>query len=119
MEDLNSARKKIMSAVTDSCNKVHFDEENQPGVSNLMSILSKITGEDFISIEKRFEGKGYGEFKKEFADKVCLLLEEIQSKFKKYNNKEILGEILKNGAKRAQITANETLKRVTKSLGLN
>ena len=43
MDDLNVARKKIMSAVTDNYNKVKFDEKNQPGISNLMSILSKIT----------------------------------------------------------------------------
>ena len=53
MDDLAIARKKIMSSVTDSYNRVHFDEEKQPGVSNLMSILSKITGEDFESIERR------------------------------------------------------------------
>ena len=47
MDDINVAKKKIMSAKTDSLNRVHFDEENQPGISNLMSILSKITGEDF------------------------------------------------------------------------
>lgn len=119
MEDLNSARKKIMGAVTDNYNKVHFDEENQPGISNLMSILSKITGEDFDSIENRFEGKGYGEFKKEVANVVCSLLEEIQTKYNKYNNREILDEILKDGAKKSRLVASETLKRVTKSLGLN
>lgn len=119
MDDLNTARKKIVSAVTDSYNKVHFDEENQPGISNLMSILSKITGEEFISIEKRFEGKGYGEFKKEVANVVCNLLEKIQTDFKKYNNKQLLDEILLDGANKARVIANETLKRATKSLGLN
>ena len=49
-----------MSAKTDSLGIVHFDEENQPGISNLMSILSKITSESFESIEARYKGKGYG-----------------------------------------------------------
>lgn len=119
MDDLNVARKKIMSAVTDSYNKVHFDEENQPGISNLMSILSKITGEDFSSIEKRYENKGYGEFKREVADVVCNLLEQIQTNFKKYNNEKLLDEILKEGAKKAQVVAKDTLNRATKALGLN
>jgi len=119
MDDLNVARKKIMSAITDSYNKVHFDEEKQPGISNLMGILSKITGEDFDSIENRFEGKGYGEFKKEVANAVCSLLEEIQAKFKKYNNKELLDQILNNGANKARVVASQTLKRVTASLGLD
>jgi len=119
MDDLNVARKKIISAVTDNYNKVHFDEENQPGISNLMSILSKITGENFISIEKRYEGKGYGEFKKEIANVVCLLLEEIQNRFKKYNDKILLDKILEDGASKAQIKASETLKKATNVLGLN
>ena len=89
LDDVNAARKKIMSAVTDDYGKVKFDEDNQPGISNLMSILSKITNESFESIEKRFEGKGYGEFKKEVADVVCNLLEEIQARFNKYNDKKI------------------------------
>ena len=119
MEDVASARKKIMSAKTDSLNKVRFDEENQPGISNLMSIMSKITGEDFASIEARFEGKGYGDFKREVADVVCELLTTIQTRFAKYNNEEVLDEILAKGAAKAEVTANETLARATKALGLN
>ncbi len=119
MDDLNIARKKIMSSVTDNYNKVHFDEDLQPGISNLMSILAKITGETFESIEKRYEGKGYGDFKKEVADVVCSLLENIQERFKKYNNKELLDKILFNGANDARIDASDTLNRVRKSMGLN
>ena len=119
MDDLNVARKKIMASVTDNYNKVHFDEDLQPGISNLMSILAKITGETFESIEKRYEGKGYGDFKKEVADVVCSLLENIQERFKKYNNKELLDKILFNGANNARIDASETLNRVRKSMGLN
>lgn len=119
MDDIEIAKKKIMSAKTDNISKVQFDEENQPGISNLMSILSKITGEDFKSIEKRFDGKGYGEFKKEVAETVAKLLTEIQSNFNKYNNEDLLDEILLNGAKQAQPIASETLKRATKALGLN
>lgn len=119
MDDLKVARKKIMSAVTDNYNKVHYDEENQPGISNLISILSKIKNEEFASIEKRYEGKGYGEFKKEVADTVCDLLEEIQNKFNEFNNKEYLDKILKEGANKARIVASQTLSRVTCAMGLN
>lgn len=119
MDDINAAKKKIMSAKTDSLGKVRFDEENQQGISNLMSILSKITGEDFVSIEKRFNGKGYGEFKREVAEAVANLLTEIQAKFKQYNDRTLLDEILARGAKKARLTANKTLKRATSALGLN
>ena len=108
-----------MSAKTDSLNKVHFDEENQPGISNLMSILSKITNESFESIETRYEGKGYGEFKREVANVVANLLAEIQTKFAFYNNREVLNNILSKGAQQAKIVASETLNNVKKSMGLN
>ena len=118
MDDIEVAKKKIMSAKTDSLNKVCFDEENQPGISNLMSILSKITNESFESIENRYAGKGYGEFKKEVAEVVANLLEDIQTKFKKYNNTEYLDSILTAGAINAQKTAKQTLDRTLKVMGL-
>ncbi len=119
LDDIALSKKKIMSAKTDSLNRVHFDEENQPGISNLMSILSKITNESFESIEKRYEGKGYGEFKKEVSEVVGNLLQDIQTKYAHFNNDEVLNEILTEGAKKAQKVASETLKRATKALGLN
>jgi len=118
MDDINIAKKKIMSAKTDSLNQVKFDEENQPGISNLMSILSKITDESFESIENRYIGKGYGEFKREVADVVANLLQDIQSKYKRYYDDKILDDILKKGAEDAKITASETLIRTTTALGL-
>lgn len=119
LDSLEVAKKKIMSDKTDSLNKVCFDEVNQPGISNLMSILSKITGETFESIESRFKGRGYGEFKKEVAEVVCNTLQQIQDRFKTFSDKKVLDQILLNGAKKARIVANKTLKRVTKSMGLN
>lgn len=118
MDDIEVAKKKIMSAKTDSFNKVHYDEENQPGISNLMSILSKITGESFESIEKRYTGLGYGVFKKEVAEVVGNLLETIQTRYKKYDNKEILDKILQEGAKKAQVAASRTLNNAMVNLGL-
>ena len=118
MDPLPVVRKKIMSAKTDDFAKVHFDEENQPGISNLMSILSKITGESFMSIEKRYSEKGYGEFKKEVADKVCELLENIQNKYNEYNNKTLLDSITKKGAQKAHTTASKTLNKACIALGL-
>ena len=118
MDDIEVAKKKIMSAKTDSFNKVHFDEESQPGISNLMSILSKITGEDFESIEKRYENLGYGAFKKEVAEVVANLLKTIQERYQKFNNREVLDKILRDGAKKAQVVASETLNLAMINLGL-
>ena len=118
MDDIEVAKKKIMSAKTDSLNRIKYDEENQPGISNLMSILSKITGESFESIEKRYEGIGYGVFKKEVADVVGKLLKDIQERYTKYNNREVLDKILNQGAKNAQIVASQTLNKALVALGL-
>ena len=119
MDNLSVARKKIMSAKTDCLNQIKFDEEKQTGISNLISILAKITNEEISSIEQRYVGRGYGEFKKEVANKVCELLEQIQKRFTHFNNTEMLDEIVRKGAHKAQMTAQETLARATKALGLN
>ena len=63
--------------------------------------------------------KGYGEFKREVADKVCELLATIQDRYAKFNNQELLDNIVKQGANKARITAKQTLARATKNLGLN
>lgn len=118
MDDIETAKRKIMSAKTDSFNKVHFDEENQPGISNLMSILSKITGESFKSIENRYVGLGYGVFKKEIAEVVGNLLSTIQTRYNKFNNRELLDKILNDGANKARVVASKTLNRTMKNLGL-
>ena len=118
MDDIEVAKKKIMSAKTDSLNSVHFDEVNQPVISNLMSILSKITDESLESIEERYKNKGYGEFKKEVAEVVANLLKEIQTNYIQYRKENVLNEILQTGAINAQVVASETLLRATKSLGL-
>ena len=118
MDEISVARKKIMSAKTDNLGKVKYDEESQMGISNLLSILSKITGEEIPSIEKRYENKGYGQFKTEVADAVCSLLQTIQDKYKMYNKSSLLNNILEKGAKRARVHARKTLNKTTIALGL-
>ncbi|MCF0109657.1 MAG: tryptophan--tRNA ligase, partial [Erysipelotrichaceae bacterium] len=81
LDDLKAARKKIMSAVTDDKARVHYDPVEQPGISNLMQIMSSLSGKSFEEIEKEFEGQGYGAFKKVVADVVCAELEMIQNRY--------------------------------------
>ena len=118
MDDLKLVRKKIMSAVTDSEAIVRFDEENKPGISNLISILAATTGESIESIEKRFAGRGYGDFKREVADAVCEVLGNIQAKYQEFKTPDVLNTILNSGAGRARIIAAETLTRAKVALGL-
>ena len=119
LDDLKVARKKVMSAVTDSFGKVHYDPENQPGISNLMQILSSLSNErSFDDIEKEFEGKGYGDFKKEVADAVCAKLEEIQTRYNEIINSDLIETTLANGAKKASAIASEKLNKVQKAIGM-
>ena len=119
LDDLKVARKKVMSAVTDSLGKVHYDPENQPGIANLMQILSSLSNErSFEDIEKEFEGKGYGDFKKAVADAVCAKLEEIQTRYNEILNSDLIETTLANGAKKARVLAEEKLNQVQKAIGM-
>ena len=117
-DSLEVMRKKIMSAVTDMEAKVHYDPEKQPGISNLMTIMSSLNGKSFEEIENEFAGKGYGDFKRAVADVVCKEMEPYKARYNEIVQSGLVDEVLKDGAKRASIVANETLKRVQKVIGL-
>lgn len=111
--------KKFKKAVTDSENKVRFDPENKPGVSNLMQIYSSITGLKMEEIEKKFENSGYGDFKTKVAETVVAKLEPIQKKYKELlENKEYLEKIYTEGANRARKLASKTLDEVKERIGI-
>ena len=111
-------RKKIMSAVTDMEAHVHFDPEKQPGISNLMTIMASLTGKTFEEIEKEFEGKGYGDFKRAVADVVVGVLEPLQNRRKEIIESGLVDKVLEKGAKRANEIASGVLARVQKAVGL-
>lgn len=111
--------KKFKKTVTDSENKVRFDPENKPGVSNLMQIYSSITGLKMEEIEKEFENSGYGDFKTKVAETVVAKLEPIQKKYKELlENKEYLEKIYTEGANRARKLASKTLDEVKERIGI-
>ena len=70
LEDVQIARKKIMSAVTDSENEIRYDMENKPGISNLLTILSVLTHQSIDDLQQKYQNVGYGQFKKDVADVV-------------------------------------------------
>ena len=117
-DSLEVMRKKIMSAVTDMEAHVHYDVEKQPGISNLMTIMSALTGKSFEQIEKEFEGKGYGDFKRAVADAVCAEMEPYKVRYEEIIKSGLVDQVLADGAKRASVVANATLKRVQKAVGL-
>ena len=111
-------RKKIMSAVTDMGCEVKYDEENKPGISNLIQIYCCMKDISIEEAEKRFEGYRYGDFKKAVADAVIEELEPFQARYKEIIANKSYEEALKEGAEKASKIANQTLKRVQKAVGL-
>ena len=118
LDDVENARKKIMSAVTDSDNKVYFDRENKPGISNLMTIYSNLTGKTIEEIEKEFQKSNYGEFKSKVADAVVSLLETIQSKYREIINSDIIDNILNESNEKVRKIAEEKVRDVYTKIGL-
>ncbi|MDQ0861212.1 tryptophan--tRNA ligase [Bacillus sp. V2I10] len=110
--------KKIKSAVTDSEGIVKYDKENKPGVSNLLSIYSILSGESIADLEKKYEGKGYGDFKNDTAAAVIEVLKPIQEKYHALLESEELDQILDRGAERANAAANKMIKKMENAMGL-
>ncbi len=112
-------RDKIMSAVTDSGKEIKYDPKKKAGVSNLLSIYSLFSDKEIKDLEKEFEGKNYGEFKKELADLVVEYLKPFRKKRKELLAKDgYIEEILDVGAQKASKKAFETLKEVKEKMGL-
>ena len=119
LDEPNVIRKKVRRAVTDSEALVKYDVENKPGVSNLMSIYSAVTGKVFAEIENEFVGKGYGDFKEAVADAVIAELEPIQARYRQISaDKAYLNEVMTKGAERAAKLAARTMSKVRRKVGL-
>lgn len=110
--------KKIMSATTDSEKVIKFDEKNKPGISNLMNICVALTDETIESLERKFEGKNYRDFKQYTAQIVIEELEKIQKKYYELYDSDELNEILNQGAKKTRDIAREKFEIMKKKMGL-
>lgn len=109
--------KKFKRAITDSDSKVDFSKD-KPGVSNLMTIYNCMTKKSFEQIEKEFDGKGYGDFKKAVGEAVVDNLAPIQKKYNEYiNDKSYLEKCYKSAAVKAQNLSEVTLEDVLKKIG--
>ena len=117
LDDPAAARKKIMSAVTDSLGIIQYDPENQPGLANLLTIQSCLTNEPIDSIVNRYQGKGYGELKKEIGQTVYDFLTDLQTKYKEIMASGQIDDILAQGAEKANYIANKKIRKVYKKVG--
>ena len=108
MEKPEDIQRKFKRAITDS---VRFDPEQKPGVSNLMSIYSAVTGKSMETIEAEFDGQGYGKFKPAVGDAVVECLRPIREEAQRLlSDKAYLESVYRSGAEKAGYVANKTLR---------
>lgn len=120
LEDPKAAAKKIKRAVTDSEEppRVIYDLENKPGVSNLLDILSGVTGKPVAALEAEFKGQMYGHLKGAVADAVSGMLTELQTRYHEIRNDDVLlNRVMKEGAEKASARAQVTLDKVHDAIG--
>ena len=108
---------RVMS-LQEPTRKMRFDPENQPGVSNLLSIICALTGEDMEKLVASFEGKGYGDLKSAVTDVTIETLAPIQAEFARImKDKKYMESIYRQGAERAGMLAERTLQKFMKKIG--
>lgn len=120
LEDPASVVKKIKRAMTDGDEPpvVRYDVKEKPGVSNLLDILSGVTGKSIAELEAEFAGQMYGHLKGAVADAVSAMLGELQERYKRFRSDEaFLEQVMRDGAAKARAQAQETLKKVYEAIG--
>lgn len=109
---------KIKRAVTDSGNEIRYTED-KPGIRNLLDIYCSMADTTIQQAEEHFQGKGYGDFKKEVGEAVVEALRPVQEKYADLQkNKDYIDQMIKNNAERANYLAIKTLRKVQKKVGL-
>lgn len=117
MDSPEVIRKKVSRAVTDSIGVINYSDD-QPGVKNLLNILSAINNKTPEDLVKEYEGKGYADLKKDVAEAIVTELEPIQERVKELlKDKKALEAIYKEGANKANYIANKTLRKMQKKIG--
>ncbi|MGW1034643.1 tryptophan--tRNA ligase [Streptomyces antibioticus] len=118
LDDPKATAKKVRSAVTDTDTVVRFDPENKPGVSNLLTVYSTLTGTPVPELEQQYEGKLYGALKTDLADVVVDFVTPFRDRTQQYlDDPETLDSILAKGAEKARAVAAETLARSYERVG--
>lgn len=110
-------RKKISRATTDSGMEVKYDKQNKQEISNLMTIYAHCSKLTIAEIEEKYEGQGYGQFKKDLAEEIIKVLEPIQTRYKHIRASGQLHDHLKKGAANASLVANDTLRNIKQRMG--
>jgi tryptophanyl-tRNA synthetase len=111
-------RKKVKTAVTDSGTDVRYDPEEKPGISNLIELMTVVTGESIPDVEARYDGTGYGRFKEEVGDAIVELLRPIQERYREVRSDTAeLERLLAIGANKARAESAPTLELMYERMG--
>jgi len=114
----DTVRKKVKSAVTDSGSDVRYDPEGKPGISNLIELMTVVTGDSIKEVESRYDGSGYGQFKGDVAEAIVTLLEPIQARYREGRGDTAeLQRLMKMGAEKARALSAPTLSLMYERLG--
>lgn len=117
-DDVKVIEKKIMGATTDSENLVYYDEENKPGISNLLNIASIMSGRNKENIMNEYKEGGYGNFKRYCAKVTIEKINQIQEKYNKLINSNELEIILEQGKEKSRKIAQEKCELMKQRIGL-
>ena len=118
LDDPKVSAKKIRSAVTDSGSDVRFDVEEKPGISNLLTIYSSLTGRSIVDLEEEYSGRGYGDFKKDLADVVVEFVTPFRDRtLELLDDQTQLSAVLEQGRQQAAEVAEATLRDVWQRVG--
>jgi len=118
LDEPNVIKNKIKAAVTDSENKIIYNKELKPGISNLINIYSAISNLSIKEIEEKYKNSNYGNFKNDLAELVVGELAPIQEKYKKIINSNMLNDYLEKGRINAKKVAMQKIKKVYEKIGL-
>lgn len=119
LDDEKKIEKAIKRATTDSDGLIKFDEENKKGVSNLLTIMSSLENIEIAKLEEKYSGKGYGEFKNDLINVIINYLNPIKEKYKEIIESGEVEKILKEGSEKANLIAEEKIKKVKEVFGLD
>jgi len=118
LEDPKRSAKKIRSAVTDLGREVVYDPENKPGIANLLTIYSALAGRSVAELEVAYEGKGYGDLKKDLGEVLVDWVTPFQARVRSYlDDRAELDKVLARGAERAREVASRTLAKTYRRVG--
>lgn len=118
LDEPSKIKKSIMKATTDSEGIIRFDKEEKPGISNLINIYSALSDKTVDDIVAMYEGKGYGDFKKDLVEITVDALAPIKERFDEIRSSQELIDILEDGAEKANAIAEKTMARVKDNFGL-